>query len=78
MRMDQLLDDAQHWYARAEQTLAIVPHIHGDPEARAILQKIAAEYERLARHAEQRTRYAIRDDNLGAAQAECIGADAST
>ena len=46
MQMDQLLDDARHWYARAEQTLAIVSHIQSDPEARAILQKIAAQYER--------------------------------
>jgi hypothetical protein len=68
MWMDQLLDDAQHWYARAEQTRSIVSQIAGDPKARAILQKIAAQYERLARRAEERTRFASENDNLGAAR----------
>ena len=39
-----------------------------DPETRAILQKIAAQYERLARHTAERKRYAARGDDLRVAE----------
>jgi hypothetical protein len=64
MQLDCLLKDAEHWRARAEQTRSLVRHIN-DREAGAILLRVAAEYERLAEHAEELTsRTAEPDDQV--------------
>lgn len=57
MRLNDLLKDIEFWRARAEQTRALAQQID-DPEARAILLRIAAEYEQLANHAEELNRLA--------------------
>ena len=64
MQLDSLLKDAEHWRARAEQARSLVRHIK-DREASAILLRVAAEYERLAEHAEKLTsRTAELDDKV--------------
>jgi hypothetical protein len=64
MQLDSLLKDAEHWRARAEQTRSLVRHIN-DREASAILLRVAAEYERLAEHAEKlMSRTAELDDKV--------------
>ena len=45
----------QLWHARAEQTRALAQQID-DPQARANLLRIAADYEQLANHAEELNR----------------------
>ena len=52
MRLNALLRDSDFWCARAEQTRSLAQQID-DPVGGAILLKIAAEYDRLARHAEE-------------------------
>jgi hypothetical protein len=52
MRLNSLLQDADFWCARAELTRSLIQGID-DPEARAILLRVAAEYDRLAKHAEE-------------------------
>jgi len=51
MRLNSLLWDSEFWQARAELTRSLVQAID-DPEAREILLRVAAEYDRLAKHAE--------------------------
>jgi hypothetical protein len=64
MQLDSLLKDAEHWRSRAEQTRSLVRQIN-DHEAGAILLRVAAEYERLAEHAEELTsRTAEPDDKI--------------
>jgi len=49
-----LLDDAEHWLSRAEETRTIA-EIMTDPEARLIMFDIAEGYDRLAESAAERT-----------------------
>ncbi len=60
--MKTLLDDAEHWWSRAEETRTIA-EIMTDPEARRIMFDIAEGYDRLAEravraHRQARDRYA--------------------
>jgi hypothetical protein len=52
--MKTLLDDAEHWWSRAEETRTIA-EIMTDPEARRIMFDIAEGYDRLAERAAERT-----------------------
>ena len=52
--MKTLLDDAEHWLSRAEETRTIA-EIMTDPEARRIMFDIAEGYDRLAERAVERT-----------------------
>ena len=52
--MKTLLDDAEHWLSRAEETRTIA-EIMTDPEARRIMLDIAEGYDRLAERAVERT-----------------------
>jgi hypothetical protein len=49
-----LLEDAEHWLSRAEETRTIA-EIMTDPEARLIMFDIAEGYDRLAERAAERT-----------------------
>jgi hypothetical protein len=48
--MRTLLDDAEHWWSRAEEARTIA-EIMTDPEARRIMFDIAEGYDRLAERA---------------------------
>jgi hypothetical protein len=52
--MKTLLDDAEHWLSRAEETRTIA-EIMTDAEARRIMFDIAEGYDRLADRAVERT-----------------------
>ena len=52
--MKTLLDDAEHWCSRAEETRTIA-EIMTDPEAKRIMSDIAEGYDRLAERAVART-----------------------
>jgi hypothetical protein len=52
--MKTLLDDAEHWLSRAEETRTIA-EIMTDTEARRIMFDIAEGYDRLAERAVERT-----------------------
>ena len=52
--MKTLLDDAEHWWSRAEETRTIA-EIMADPEAKRIMFDIAEGYDRLAEGAVERT-----------------------
>jgi hypothetical protein len=51
--MKTLLDDAKHWWSRAEETRTIA-EIMTDPEAKRIMFDIAVGYDRLAERAVER------------------------
>jgi hypothetical protein len=51
--MRTLLDDAEHWWSRAEEARTIA-EIMTDPEARQIMFDIADGYDRLAERAAER------------------------
>jgi hypothetical protein len=51
--MKTLLDDAEHWWSRAEETRTIA-EIMTDPDAKRIMFDIAEGYDRLAECAEER------------------------
>jgi O-methyltransferase involved in polyketide biosynthesis len=51
--MRTLLDDAEHWWGRAEEARTIA-EIITDPEARRIMFDIAEGYDRLAERAAER------------------------
>jgi hypothetical protein len=53
MQMKTLLDDAEHWWSRAEETRTIA-EIMTDTEARRIMFDIAEGYDRLAERAVER------------------------
>jgi hypothetical protein len=53
--MTPLLDSPEHWRSRAEEARSIADHL-SDPESKRTMLRIAADYERLADHAEQRAR----------------------
>jgi hypothetical protein len=52
--MKTLLDDAEHWWSRAEETRTIA-EIMTDAEAKRIMFDIAEGYDRLAERAAERT-----------------------
>lgn len=52
--MRTLLDDAEHWWSRAEETRTIA-EIMTDPEAKRIMFDIAAGYDLLAERVTERT-----------------------
>ena len=51
--MNTLLDDAEHWWSRAEETRTIAELLN-DAEARRIMFDIAEGYDRLAERATER------------------------
>jgi O-methyltransferase involved in polyketide biosynthesis len=51
--MRTLLDDAEHWWSRAEETRTIA-ELFNDQEARRIMFEIAEGYDRLAERAAER------------------------
>jgi hypothetical protein len=51
--MHTLLDDAEHWWSRAEETRTIA-ELLSDQEARRIMFEIAEGYDRLAERATER------------------------
>ena len=51
--MRTLLDDAEHWWSRAEETRTIA-ELMNDPEAIRIMSDIAEGYDRLAERAAER------------------------
>lgn len=51
--MRTLLDDAEHWWSRAEEARTIAEFMN-DPEARQIMFDIAEGYDRLAERAAER------------------------
>jgi O-methyltransferase involved in polyketide biosynthesis len=51
--MRTLLDDAEHWWSRAEEARTVAEFMN-DPEARRIMSDIADGYDRLAERAAER------------------------
>jgi hypothetical protein len=49
----RLIDDPEFWRSRAEEVRAIANDMK-EAEAKAIMDRIANDYERLAKHAEKR------------------------
>jgi hypothetical protein len=49
------INDPKHWRERAEEARVHAEQI-GDPESRSMMLKIAEDYEKLAKRAEQRLR----------------------
>jgi hypothetical protein len=52
--MQTLLDDAEHWWNRAEESRTIA-ELMNDPEARRIMLDIAEGYDRLAERVASRS-----------------------
>jgi hypothetical protein len=50
---DSILDDPQHWLARAEEAHSIADQL-SDSESRRMMLHIAQDYDRLANHARRR------------------------
>jgi hypothetical protein len=58
--MSPLIDNAKHWRERATEARAVADQMK-DPVAARMLREIAESYDRLAQHAEARSRTATRD-----------------
>jgi hypothetical protein len=50
-----VIDDPEHWRSRAEEARSIAEQL-SDPESKPTMFRIAADYDRLAEHAELRAR----------------------
>jgi len=50
------VDDPAHWRGRAEEARTLADEM-SDEISRQLMLKVAEDYERLARHAEQRARH---------------------
>jgi hypothetical protein len=50
-----ILDEPEHWRERAKEARNVVEQLT-DPTVRAMMSRIAEDYERLAEHAERRAR----------------------
>lgn len=48
-----ILNDPKHWHQRAEEARCLAEQMN-DSESRRMMLRIAADYERLAEHAQQR------------------------
>ena len=51
----ELFDDPAHWRARAEEARTLADQMHDDKSRKTML-RIAADYERLAKHADARAK----------------------
>jgi len=52
---ESVLDDPEHWRARAEEARSVAEQL-SDPESKRTMLRIADDYERLAEHADLRAR----------------------
>jgi hypothetical protein len=51
--MPYFVDDTRHWEARADEARALAKSLT-DPASKRVMEEIAAAYERMALHAEER------------------------
>jgi hypothetical protein len=58
--MQTLIDDAEHWWSRAEETRTVADLLN-DAESRRIMLEIAEGYDRLAERAAERVKGRRRD-----------------
>jgi hypothetical protein len=58
--MQTLIDDAEHWWSRAEETRTVADLLN-DAESRRIMLEIAEGYDRLAERAAERVKSRRRD-----------------
>jgi len=49
-----LLEDPAHWRARAEEARTLADQMKHDEKSRQTMLRIVADYERMAKHAEER------------------------
>ena len=56
---DSVINSARHWRMRGEETRTLAEAAN-EPMVRAILLRLAADYDRLAKWAEERTERALR------------------
>jgi hypothetical protein len=58
-----LFDDPAHWYARAEEARTLADQMKHDEKSREAMLRIVADYERMAKHAEERARHHSKSRN---------------
>lgn len=51
-----LFDDPEHWRARAEEARTLADQMGHDEKSKQTMLRIVADYERSAKHAEERAR----------------------
>jgi hypothetical protein len=56
-----LFDDPAHWYARAEEARTLADQMKHDEKSREAMLRVVADYERLAKHAEERAKHRSKD-----------------